>query len=767
MARKLRILIVEDQPEDAELVLRELRRGGFEPEGVRVDNEEDYLAVLSAEFDLILSDYMMPGFTGLRALELLRHSEFEVPLIIVSGTIGEDTAVAAMKLGATDYVLKDRLTRLPAAVAHALEQARMRSERRVVLGALRESEERLRLLLENAPAAIAMFDCELRYLHSSRRWLTDYGLGDESILGRSHYDVFPEIPERWRRIHQRCLGGAVEKAESDLFVRRDGAHQWLRWEIYPWYASPGQVGGLVMFTEDITARRQAVESLRESEERFRQMTEAINEVFWLTDPAKHEMLYVSPAYERIWGRTCASLYADPLTWLEAIHPEDRERVRDGAVSRQAAGQYDEVYRIVRPDGAIRWIHDRAFPVKDKAGAIHRIVGTAEDITEQRRLEDQIRQAQKMEAIGTLAGGIAHDFNNMLTGIVGYAELARMKLGGLRTGPVHEIDGVLRAARRGTEMVNRIMTFARGRELERVAQPLGPVVNEAGRLLRATIPTTIAIAVELDPAAPVVLADATQVHQVVMNLATNAWQAMRDVAGQLTIRLEGFEHQDPAPDVPPDLPRGRYVRLRIADTGVGMDAATLKRIFEPFFTTKAPGAGTGLGLSVVMGIVRDHGGGIAVESKPGAGSTFSVYFPAHAGAVAVPGEGEGGLFRGRGQHILVVDDEEPLAELGAEMLREIGYVAAVATGPREALELIRAAKRPFDLLITDLTMPDMTGLELARAARGLRPGLPVLLTSGLGTLIAPAELAAAGVAGLLPKPRTLQQLSLAVTRALAR
>ncbi|HWA09301.1 MAG TPA: PAS domain-containing protein [Opitutaceae bacterium] len=263
MPKTLRVLIVEDRPADAELVLRSLRHAGFAPEWRRVDTEAEFLAQLKTDLDLVLSDYEMPAFSGLRALELLEQSGLEIPLIIVSGTIGEETAVAAMRRGAMDYLLKDRLARLGSAVELALEQNSLRRERRTALAALRESEEQMRLLLEHAPAAIAMFDREMRYLICSRRWLSDYGLEAPAVIGRSHYEVFPEISERWKAIHRRCLTGEAARAEEEEFVRTDGTSQWLHWEIYPWLAAPGQIGGIVIFSEDITARKRASQQNRE------------------------------------------------------------------------------------------------------------------------------------------------------------------------------------------------------------------------------------------------------------------------------------------------------------------------------------------------------------------------------------------------------------------------------------------------------------------------------------------------------------------------
>lgn len=263
MPKNLRVLIVEDRPTDAELIVRTLRQAGFAPDWQRVDTEEAFVTGLTADLDLVLSDYEMPQFSGLRALELLKSSGLETPLIIVSGTIGEETAVAAMRRGAMDYLLKDRLARLGSAVELALEQNGLRRERQQALTALRESEEQMRLLLEHAPAAIAMLDDQMRYLICSRRWLADYGLDGGTIVGRSHYEVFPEISAAWREIHRRCLAGETARSEEEEFPRANGTSQWLHWEIYPWFAAPGRIGGIVIFTEDITGRKRANQRNRE------------------------------------------------------------------------------------------------------------------------------------------------------------------------------------------------------------------------------------------------------------------------------------------------------------------------------------------------------------------------------------------------------------------------------------------------------------------------------------------------------------------------
>ena len=640
MPRPLQILIAEDNPADAELVLRALRQSGFAPTWKRVENEADYLAHLHPGLDLILSDFEMPAFCGLRALELLHASALDVPFIIVSGTIGEETAVEAMRLGASDYLIKDRLGRLGPAVERALEQGRLRQEQSRIAAALQASEER-----------------------------------------------------------------------------------------------------------------------------FRQVVENIHEVFCLTELESKRVLYVSRGFEVIWGRTCASLYANPRVWMESIDALDRERVAQAAATQQAAGTYDETYRIVRPDGSLRWIRDRAFPIRDTGGVVRRIVSTAEDITEQHRLEEQFRQAQKMEAIGTLAGGIAHDFNNILTGIGGYTALAQMDLHDSALVREH-LAAITQGVKRAADLVRQILTFGRQQNPERKPIPLRPVVVESLKLLRATLPTTIEFKVALGDEVPTVLADATAVHQAVMNLGTNAWYAMKDRIGCLTVTLRSHEIVGGADEDQARLRPGRYAVLTVGDTGCGMEPLTLRRMFEPFFTTKPPGEGTGLGLAVLHGIMQNHDGVVTATSQLGVGTEFQLYFPAHAGEVAEAAADEGPVPRGHGEHILVIDDEEILVRLGQKVLAALGYEVVGTSQPGEALALVRADPDRFALVLTDQTMPGMTGLQLTAQLRAIRPDLPIVLMTGQSQMLTRERLAMAGITQFLSKPMTFHALGTAVHAALA-
>ncbi len=515
-------------------------------------------------------------------------------------------------------------------------------------------------------------------------------------------------------------------------------------------------------TAELTATHQ---ELKASDQRFRLLAENIHEVFWMTDPVKNQVLYVSPAYETIWGRPCESAYKSGNSWREAIHPDDRLPVREALATKQTRGDYEETYRIIRPDGSVRWIYDRAFPVRDEAGQVYRIVGTAEDITEHRRLEEQLRQTQKMEAIGTLAGGIAHDFNNILGAINGYTELAKLSVKDVAAREY--LDTVLRAGNRATNLVKQILTFSRQKEQKRVSIQLQTVLEETLALLRATLPRTIEFRIFLAPDASTVLADTTQVHQIVMNLGTNAWQAMKNRPGRLEIKLKNIHVDATMAETHLGLRIGAYVRLSVSDTGHGMDHATLERIFEPFFTTKEAGEGTGLGLSVVHGIMQSYGGAITVYSQPGQGTVFHLYFPAYVGAAPAAVTAEASIPTGQGQSILFVDDEEVLARLGKKNLEHLGYVVEAQTDVIAALNFVRSHPQQFDLIITDQTMPGMTGVDFAKHLLQVRADLLIILTTGYAGDLTTEQVRDLGIRGLLLKPHTLHSLGTMVHQVLAK
>ena len=303
-----------------------------------------------------------------------------------------------------------------------------------------DSRVRLRTLIEHAPAALALLDTSMCYVAVSERWARDYGVGARELLGRSHYDVFPGIPEHWKRIHADALAGVVSHSDEERFDRADGSAMWLKWEVRPWRKADGEIAGISIFTEDITSWKQSQAALEESQERFRQIAENIHEVFWLTSPEKRQVLYLSPGYERVWGRSPESCYQSPATWMDAIHDEDRERVREAATTQQTGGTYDVEYRIVRPDGTQRWIRDRAFPVRDAAGKVYRVAGVAEDITDQRNSQSLMLEI----AHGVAAETGAEFFRALVENLARYTQAEWVTVGELVDGGTRVRDVAQRA-----------------------------------------------------------------------------------------------------------------------------------------------------------------------------------------------------------------------------------------------------------------------------------------------------------------------------------
>ncbi|MCX8043047.1 MAG: ATP-binding protein, partial [Desulfobacterota bacterium] len=398
------------------------------------------------------------------------------------------------------------------------------------------------------------------------------------------------------------------------------------------------------------------------------------------------------------------------------------------------------------------------------GDIIGFVAIGRDVTHEHMLEQRLRQAQKMEAIGTLAGGIAHDFNNILAAIIGYTELSCAHKN-LEPGIRYNLEQILKASNRAADLVRQILAFSRKNMHEKRPVMLNTLLKESLQLLRATIPTTIEMRLELPPQPLTILADASQIHQVVMNLCTNAYQAIGDQQGTITVRLTDCE-QAPA-DLAgyPDLQLGRYACLTVADNGPGITPEVIEHIFEPFFTTKPVDKGTGMGLAVVDGIVRTHHGAIRVTSQPGAGATFDIFFPLLEHPETECTASHEMVLKGNSEHILFVDDEATLVETGKQLLERLGYQVTATQSSSHALALIEENPGRFQVIITDQTMPGISGIELARKVKKINPELPVILCSGYSDVVTPEGAAAEGIEAFLYKPVDKHILAAALRTAL--
>jgi len=520
-------------------------------------------------------------------------------------------------------------------------------------------------------------------------------------------------------------------------------------------------------------RKGAEKVLRQSEERYRRITGAVTDyIFTVRIDNGHPVETVhGPASVAVTGYTPEEFASDPYLWIRMVPEEDHAAVQEQA-SRILLGQDVQPieHRILRKDGAIRWVRNTLVPHYDTQGKLLSYDGLIRDINERKeaeeataKLEAQLHQAQKIKAIGTLAGGIAHDFNNILAAILGYTELTMYDLpeGSLARA---NLEQALKAGMRAKNLVQQILTFSRKSEQERRPVQIHLIVKEALKLLRSSLPATIEIRQNIDTKCGVVLADPTQIDQVMMNLCTNAYHAMHERGGVLEVSLNVFEIDAAFARTHANLQEGSYVRLTVSDTGHGMDRATMERIFEPFFTTKAVGDGTGMGLATVHGIVTSHDGAITVHSEPEKGSTFHVYFPRLDSILQPEAQTTEPVPRGK-ERILFVDDEEQLVRMGQQMLERLGYHVTVRTSSVEAVEAFRAQPDRFDLVITDQTMPNMTGVELAKELMRIRPDVPIILTTGFSEVVTPQEAKNAGIREYIMKPVVARDLAQAIRQVL--
>jgi len=734
MTIPLRILHLEHNEPDRGLVRQALVDDETACEFVYASSKAEFAAALEREkFDLILSDFTTLGDDGVAALALVREKCPEVPYLYVSGTVGEERAIESLKNGASDYILKERIERLRPAVRRALREAGERAKGRAAEAALRQAEARFRDIFENSVEGIyqASPDGRLIDLNCAMARIC----GDESPaevcarvqnLGRDFYVEPRRRAEFARRLDER---GEVLSYESEV-KRKDGSTMWISENARAVRDTRDKVLYYESMATDITARRRAEAALRRSEERFREMAASVEEVFWIATPDGERWLYVSPAYEQIWGLTLAELFAHPRQWREAIVSGDQAAAQ-AAWEQVARGEPFRIeYRIARPDGSVRWIEDRSYPVREPTGKLKHAVGVAVDITQRKSLESQLLHVQKMESIGQLAGGVAHDFNNVLTVILGYSRLL-LDGGDMPVDAIEPLTQIFVAGTRATNLTRQLLVFSRKQTAQRRIVDLNRVVDDIVKMLQRLIGEHIALKVELSPAPAVIDADAGMMEQVLMNLAVNARDAMPK-GGTLTIATERLCIAEASLAEHPAGRVGEFVSLSVRDTGCGIAPENRAHIFEPFFTTKEEGHGTGLGLATVFGIVQQHQGWIEVESAVGVGTCFRVMLSAAPdGTMVLAGRpAKAPAINGGSETILLVEDEPAVREFAVALLSGHGYRVLQACSAVEALEVWKWHGARIALLFSDLVLPDgLGGMELAVRLRKEKPELKVVLTSG--------------------------------------
>jgi two-component system cell cycle sensor histidine kinase/response regulator CckA len=846
-SQPIRVLLVEDNPGDARLILEMLREVSAQFDLQQVEHLEQALERLGkATVDVVLLDLGLPDSQGLATFERTRRGTTTEPIIVISGLDDERVALEAVRSGAQDYLVKGHIEGevLARVIRYAIERQRADTQLRW-----------LTLAVDQSPASVFITDPHgtIQYVNARFTQITGYSAAE--AIGKT-----PRIlksgstpPEYYQRLWKTIRAGDTWRSEIQN-RRKSGEVYWDSVAISPIRDQRGEIAHFLSVQEDVTEKKLADRTLREREERFRQLAENIREVFFVMDAQYRETLYISPAYEAIWGVGVDTLYADPSSFLKPMPPEDQQRVGAYIARIQHGEVPGEVeYRVVRPDGQVRWLRTHAVPVRNEKGEIYRIAGTAlditerkkaeealrsseerartlfetvnlivlgldadgrvdyvnpfflkltgfsktevlghdwfvflperirptlqgafrdlleqgfhphyenpvltksgeermvawnntvlrdahgrptgtlsigEDITQRNQLEVQLRQAQKMEAVGRLAGGVAHDFNNVLTAVFGYVDLLREELPA--DGEAQkDLMEVRKAAERAAGLTRQLLAFSRQQVLEPVVLHINDLVEDFEKMLRRVIGEDVAFRLALAKDAGNVRADPGQLHQVVMNLVVNARDAM-PTGGTLIIETANADLTEQYAELHQPVIPGRYVLVAVSDTGTGMTPEVKARIFEPFFTTKEKGKGTGLGLSTVYGIVKQSGGYVWVYSELGRGTTFKIYLPRVDNApdqIAKPKESR--TLAGT-ETILLAEDDAILRPLARQLLEKLGYTVLEGEDAETALAAAAAHKGPIHLLVADVVMPGPSGRELARRLAEVRPETKVLYVSG--------------------------------------
>ena len=671
-----------------------------------------------------------------------------VPLLVQQEVIGVMAVQSYKDPHCYDQTDMDTLATVAGQVALAIENKR-------TTDALQESMERYRTLADATFEAIFISEKGI-CIDTNQTASRMFGYPYQELIGIFGTDVI--APESKETVRQNMLSGYEEPYEV-MAQRSDGSR--FHAEICGKMMAYKGKNVRVTVVRDIDERKKAAQALKESELRFRELAELLPETIYEVD-TEGKILFVNKNGLDQFGYSEDDL-RHGLNAFEMLTPEDRQRAALN-FSRTLAGESTGLseYNAVRKNGD-------TFPIMLLSDTITRdakpvgLRGIIIDLTERKKLETQLQHALKMEAIGTLAGGIAHDFNNILAAILGYAEMAAMDAP--RESLVHQnLQHVLKASYRAKDLVEHILSFSRHTDLVRKPVLIAPILKEALKLLRASLPTTIAIQTDIDDGLACVESDPTQIHQIMMNLGANAGQAMGERGGTLSVQLEAVRLEADSTKIHPDLIPGHYQCLAVADTGSGIPKDIQERIFEPYFTTKGSVSGTGMGLAVVHGIAKSHGGAITVQSDGVRGSIFRVYLPelpcrSPDGETIRP---EIPLGRGR---ILLVDDEEILTDMGSQMLKRLGYTVTATNSSMDALAMFKDQPEGFDLILTDMTMPEMTGDILAREVIALRPDMPVIICTGFNESMDPAKSEALGIRAYLMKPLKIQELATTIHRVL--
>ncbi|HHA2758886.1 MULTISPECIES: hybrid sensor histidine kinase/response regulator [Stenotrophomonas] len=787
-SERLRILMLEDSALDAELISAQLQRAGLDFEAERLWTRNAFIeAIDSRPFDVILADHVLPGFDGDAALALARERVPQTPFIFVSGTLTEELAVQALTRGARDYVVKQRLQRLPDAIRRARQEAHERTQLVRAQVALNDSQAQLQQVTDAVPALIAQLDNAHRYRFANKAFLDWHGFSLAELLGRTARDVSGiSAFERALPSLERVLQGERTSFQVEL-VHRSGQSRFVQMDCVPEHAADGSVAGYICLGSDVSQLKQAELALREDNQLLEQQVQArtaelraskrrLQAIF--ESSFQHQMLLDLSG--RVMDANDASLAAVLADKKDVVGQRFGESLWfattdgigaliDRAVAAAVQGRSSlHSLELELPTGPRSF--DFSFrPLLDAEGVVTAVVSEAVETTARLQAEHALRQSQKIEAVGQLTGGIAHDFNNILTVISGNVEHAMLlneRAGEAGAMVSRALDNALKGVGRAASLTQRLLAFARRQPLHSQAANLHERLLDMHDMLQRALGELVQLEIRSAEDIWCVEIDISQLEASVLNLAVNARDAMPH-GGRLVIEVDNSHLDHDYAALFPDATPGEYVMLRVRDNGHGMDAATLARVFEPFFTTKQVGRGTGLGLSMVHGFVKQSGGHVLIDSVEGGGTSITMMFP--RSPLALPCEArtpQTGLagYSPREETILVAEDNDDVRAHTVDSLRLLGYRVLEAHDGPSALRLLERPDTRVNLLFSDVVMPGMSGWELVREVRERWPEVAVLFTSGY-----PRDHDQAGSQGravaLLPKPFTRSDLATAVRTAL--
>jgi PAS domain S-box-containing protein len=728
--KPINLLHLEDNPRDAELIHATLESGGISCAVTRVSSRDEFVASLEKSgFDLIITDFTLPSFDGKRALVLAREKCPDIPFIYVSGTIGEDFAVQALISGATDYILKHNLKRLVPAVQRALLEADQRKKHRQAEEELRQSEAKYRRIIETTAEGVWTLDAQGVTTFANRQMADILGRSPEELIGKPFQDVLDDDATATARKDLELLRRGEQVQRELLLGRKQGPPLWVLINATPILDKNRNFSGILVMFTDISQQKRAEENVRLQSAALESAANAV----MITD-SDGRILWVNPAFSRITGYS-----------LQEIIGKNPRILKSG---RQDEEFYSGIWRTIlsgqvwqgeitnqKKDGSSYPEEMTVTPVRGQDGSITHFIAIKQDITERKdaasklqQAQEQLRQAQKMEAVGRLAGGVAHDFNNLLTAILGYCNF--LEAGLERDDPrLQDIKEITASANRAAGLTRQLLAFSRRQILAPKVLDLNSVIENMEKMLRRLIGEDVDLSLSLDPKLQRTKVDAGQMEQVIMNLVVNSRDAMPQ-GGKLTIESRNVVLDAASPGRHDLIPVGRYVMAAVSDTGCGMDEKTKSHLFEPFFTTKGQGRGTGLGLSTVYGIVKQSNGYIWVYSEPGKGSVFKIYLPATEESPEPLDEGSAGAADLRGSEtVLLVEDDESVRHLLRRVLSQNGYTVLQARTGGDALQTFEHRAKEIDLVVTDVVMPEMGGRLLVDHLKSIQPDIKVIYISG--------------------------------------